>query len=510
MISGRAWSSRVRWYFICTLLVLLARAPARAGDRFDSVRETIRNELERSGVPSLAVGVSRKDEILWTEAFGWADREQRIPATSHTPYSIASVTKPFTATALMLLAEQGLIRLDRPVNQYLGTARLRARIGRADEATVRRVANHTAGLPLHHHFFPENEPYRPPPLVETIRRYGNLVTPPGERYQYSNLGYGVLEHVIERVSGRDYPLFMKEEIFRPLELEHTSVALSERQARGSAVRYGPAGRRIPFYDFDHRGASAVFSCVEDLLRFAMLHLRVKGDLPEAFLSDDAIEQMQKPGRRRDDGSAYGLGWIVRDSTFGYRKVMHTGGMGGVSASLVLVPAYRLAVVVLANARTGLVGRISEDILAKLLPLHTSRRAGAAVSLHTRTRSSESSDRPPRNLCGTWKGAVETYQATLPLTLTVTRDRGIRGQLGKQPQVTLERMTFREDRLSAWMKADIGTEDANRHPNWLRVSLTVRGHSLSGTITAFTDAGPLSSALSYWVKLQKVPRTAPGS
>ena len=149
---------------------------------FEPIRAMIRRELVERVLPSLAVGVAREGTIVWEEGFGWADRERRVEATPHTLYSLASISKPITATGLMVLVERGLIDLDNPIDDYLGDAKINARTGKAAEATVRRVANHTAGLPLHYQFFYADEPYHRPPMDETIRRYANLVTPPGERW----------------------------------------------------------------------------------------------------------------------------------------------------------------------------------------------------------------------------------------------------------------------------------------------------------------------------------------
>lgn len=155
-----------------------------ADDPFDRVRVFIRRQMTERQVPSVAVAVARDGRIIWEEGFGWADRENRAPATAHTIYSLASISKPITATGLMVLKERGLIDLDRPINDYLGATKINIRVGNPLDATVRRVANHTAGLPLHYQFFYADEPYRAPSREETILRYGNAVTAPGERYQY--------------------------------------------------------------------------------------------------------------------------------------------------------------------------------------------------------------------------------------------------------------------------------------------------------------------------------------
>ncbi len=140
------------------------------------------------------------------ESFGWADRDKRIPATPNTMYSLASISKTMTGTALMTLAQAGKVDLDRPINDYLKDARIRARIGDLNDVTVRRVANHSSGLPEHYQFFYENEPWDPPPPAETIRRvFGWLMSPPGEKFEYSEPGVRHSSHLIEEVSGESYP-----------------------------------------------------------------------------------------------------------------------------------------------------------------------------------------------------------------------------------------------------------------------------------------------------------------
>ncbi len=191
--------------------------------------ESLAPQIEKLRVdnnsPSIAIAVARHGKILWERGFGWADRENRVPATEHTAYSLASISKPVTATGLMTLVQAGRIDLDHPINDYLGDAKLRAWIGDAREATVRRVANHTSGLPLHFQFFYADQPYQPPSMDETLLHYGNLVTAPGEQYQYSNLGFGVIDYVIARVSGQEYADFMRQEVFVKLGLTHTSIGI---------------------------------------------------------------------------------------------------------------------------------------------------------------------------------------------------------------------------------------------------------------------------------------------
>src|ERR1700680_2220449 len=118
-----------RLFAALSVVVLLANA----ADQFEPVRVNIRHALDVTTVPSIAVAVAKDGNILWEEGFGWADREKRIPATAHTLYSLSSITKTFTATGLMLLVRVGKVDLDKPVNDYLGDAKLPGRAGDASQ-----------------------------------------------------------------------------------------------------------------------------------------------------------------------------------------------------------------------------------------------------------------------------------------------------------------------------------------------------------------------------------------
>src|SRR5947208_15235443 len=113
---------------------------------FSAVRELIRVRLVEQVIPSLAVAVARNGTILWEKGFGWADRENRVPATEHTMFSLASISKPFTTTGLMTLVQAGKIDLDRPANDYLRDATLLARVRDATKAKVPRLANQSSAL----------------------------------------------------------------------------------------------------------------------------------------------------------------------------------------------------------------------------------------------------------------------------------------------------------------------------------------------------------------------------
>ena len=329
----------------------LSSGPA---DQFEEIRETI-SEIVGDGrpVPSIAVGVSRGSEILWQEGFGWADRENKIPATEHTIYFLGSTSKAITATAVMVLHEKGRIDLDRPINDYLAGDGIRARVGDVERATVRRVAQHTAGLPGYYETFYADESEKTPSMPTVMQRHGWVVIPPGQTFHYSNLGYGLLGHLVSQVSG-SFPDFLREEVFLPLEMENSYGVLPPERNKDRAVRYSSPPRsdsgRLD-YTTPHPGASELQSSVHDLLKFAMFHMQIPVAGQRPILSSEAIEEMQASTVPMGE-EQYGIGWHITSDTAGRRVVKHGGGGAGVDVVLTFVPEEKVAVAVLSNVTNG--------------------------------------------------------------------------------------------------------------------------------------------------------------
>ena len=471
-------------------------APLNWHTRFGPIREYIEQQLVEQVFPSLAVAVAWQGEIVWEEGFGWADRERRIPATSHTPYSLASISKPITATSLMILRERGLLDLDRPIDDYLGAAKLTARVGAAQDATVRRVANHTAGLPLHYHFFPVDEPIRPPPRDETIRRYANLVTAPGERFQYSNLGYGILDHVISRLSGKTYADFLRDEVFRPLGMNRSTVGIGADLDPYAAARYRGGTERLPFYDFDHPGGSAVFCSAHDLIRFGLFHLKAPLPDQKAILSDASLDEQHRATASSAPNVGYGVGWRSHLTESGFQTFGHTGGMDGVSTALEIVPAEEVAIVVLGNAAGPLPHGVLEEIKAVMLPGYQKTSPGHSTA-------EGASFTPPTELLGTWTGEVHRLEGNLPFRLTFQTDGDVHARLGDQLTTLLNDVRWQDRWLTGRLSGDIGTADASRRPYYLHADLRQRENRLEGALIASSLPGTrFGNALSHWVSLTK--------
>ncbi len=142
---------------------------ASATDRWESVRALILEKMQKDGLPSVAVAVAWDGKIIWGEAWGWANLVKKIKATPQTMYSLASASKPVTATGLMVLAERRLVDIDKPADDYLGPVKLTGYAGNASQATVRRILQHVAGLPTHVNVIFANGPYKRPRRVSGLQ-----------------------------------------------------------------------------------------------------------------------------------------------------------------------------------------------------------------------------------------------------------------------------------------------------------------------------------------------------
>jgi CubicO group peptidase (beta-lactamase class C family) len=473
-------------------LIVLATIPFSAtpqSDDFDQVRRLIKEQLAETPTASFAVAAVRDGKIIWEEGFGWADIENRVAADAHTRYSLASLSKVVVCTGMMVLVRQGKIDLDRPINDYLGNAKVVARAGNAKDATVRRVANNTSGLTVHHQFFYANEPDRPPAMDETITRYAHLVVPPGECFLYSNLGYGVLGHALARASGQELGAFLRAEVFEPLGLDDMSLGVRPDDKK-EAMPYDESLKLLPRMTSDHPAACEVYASAHDLARFAMFHLKSHLKDQRPILADEQIDELQsgKPG------AGAGTACIIEETTGGYRLIRYPGGMPGVRTDVILVPAKRIAVVVLSNSRSRAVNTVSQAMLNVLIPdLGTEApKPAPAVKVDV------------GKWAGTWVGAVHTYQGKLPLRLVITDSGDARATLGKEPECPITNSRIDPvGFLTGQFRGDLGTEDLKRHTYVLVPILKRNGDVLRGDLIAWSDDGRRERfELPHWVELKK--------
>lgn len=467
-----------------------------ADERLTVVRENLINNIEETGVASVSVSVAENGIIIWQEAFGYADIENSVPATPKTMYSVASITKPMVAAGIMKLAELGNIDIDMPADSYLGDSRLTAYEGRLSDATVRTVMTHTSGLPFHYHFFFEDEDYVVPGMEETIRKYGIITTEPGEVFNYSNFGYGLLDHIISEKSGEPFGDFLVKNLFKPLNMQRTAIIVNSSELSDAVKRYSADREEIPFYDHDHRGASSAYSTPHDLVRFGMLFINDLQSDQERPLTQETVSEVLRGDGIVSDSRKYSLGWFTVENDYGYETAYHTGGMHGVRAILKFIPSESIAVSVICNTRNNISLSTADDIIGGLLPDFAQKRNAEPESV-----SDEEAVVIPDEYTGNWSGEIRTYQGTMPVTMTIEYNGDIKVRLADQPEQTVSGVRMDQNMLRGRFDGTIETGDTAKRDHRIDLRLKFRGDRLSGAATAVSNTGR-GFALTSWIRLSR--------
>jgi D-alanyl-D-alanine carboxypeptidase len=356
-----------------------AQAPAlrshpEVASTIDLLERWITAIMEDRAVPGLAIAVVHDRETVWMRGFGYGDLERKIPMRTSTIFRIASITKTFTATATLVLRDEGKLHLDDPVVQYLPWFRLRRSDPEEPAITVRHLLLHTSGLPREaafpywtDHVFPSREQIR-----EALPRQ-EPVYPPETRYKYSNLGIALLGEVVAAASGESYERFVTERLLEPLGMVSTSVFLTPEQRERLATGYGrrmPDGTRAVSPETEARGlapAANISSSVEDMARYAAFHLSEDSSSPGSVLRPSTLREMHRvqwvyPGWR--SGRALGFGVTKTDARI---TVGHSGWVAGHRSSLLMSPGEKTAVIVMVNADDAEPATVSTRALAMLAP-----------------------------------------------------------------------------------------------------------------------------------------------
>jgi CubicO group peptidase (beta-lactamase class C family) len=266
-------------------------------------------------------------------------------------------------------------------------------------------------------------------MADTIRRYGTLVNPPGQYFDYSNLGYGALAYMTSLVAQLDWKDYMRNKVFLPLGLFHTSVGIGLGLEAYAAARYENGNHRLPPFAADTPGASTIWASAHDVIRFGMFQL--KDHLPDQqrILSDATLDLMKAPatGGAPSAGTmlgkkSYGLGWFIAADDHGYEVFSHEGAGLGTTTTLEIFPAEDLAIVVLINqgiVEDDLVD-IVQHIAAGILPKYAvALNAGTATPPQSASPTPETQLPLLAELEGTWTGTARTWQGSVPLTLKRT-------------------------------------------------------------------------------------------
>jgi D-alanyl-D-alanine carboxypeptidase len=328
------------------------------------VNAVIAQVIARPEAVGLSVAVARGDRMVIERGAGMADLEWNQPADARTVFRIGSLTKQFTAAAIMKLVEQGKIGLDDPLSKYVPEFDLQGHT-----VTIRQMLTHSSGIPNYTAqpgFFANKSPLA---LSEAdVLKLVNGVPfdfAPGTKWNYSNTNYFLLGMIVEKVSGRTYADFMEQELFDPLGLRHTrygwngpiiahrAQGYSYDVATGLRSNAAPIGMTIP------GGAGGLVSTAGDLLRWQIALTTGRAVSPASFKA-----MTGSPVKIGQGDAAYGFG-LMEDSIGGQHRIWHNGGINGFNSVLTWWPGLGLRTAVISNSEDLSSQAVEQLIVAAL-------------------------------------------------------------------------------------------------------------------------------------------------
>jgi CubicO group peptidase (beta-lactamase class C family) len=322
-----------------------------------------------------AVLVARNGVPVFKKAYGLADREWDIPNDLETKFRIGSITKEFTATAILQLVENGKLSIDDPVSKYYSGAP-----PAWSAVTIRNLLTHTSGIPTYtdipHFFDGEARLDRTPEEIIKLTQDKPLQFEPGSKFLYGNTDYIILGYIIEKVSGEPYGDYVQHHIFDPLGMKSSGYDVSETIIPKRAAGYSrDHGKYIntPYLSMTEPfSAGSLYSTVGDMLIWDRALYTAK------LLRSSSLQAMFT-----DYGHGYGFGWFV-DNQFGHQHISHGGGVSGFVSRFDRYVNDKLTIIVFSNEDSAPVGTIADHLAATYLgiPPRTAAPGGEALVRRT--------------------------------------------------------------------------------------------------------------------------------
>ncbi|MEP7293208.1 MAG: serine hydrolase domain-containing protein [Chloroflexota bacterium] len=346
------------WMLIAMLLLIALPAAAQSADvsaLTDQFGELLPALLEAGSVPGAALALIHDGEVVWSQGYGVANLESGVAITPDTPFNVASISKALTSWEIMRMVEAGEIDLDAPANQYLTSWQIPA-LGRNDpnEATIRRILSHTAGLTVDGY-----RAYEPgvelPTLPDFLSGGGGadpvqMMISAGRRFMYSGGGYTALQLMIEDLKGEPFAQVMQDDLLTPLGMEHSSFEWSADL--NAATDYGRGGAVETHVVHVDQAAGGLYASANDLAAF------FSAGMTDDYLTPESIALMHTPVEGTDE--TYGFGYYVETLPDGSTGVWHDGQGWGARTLFVLMPEQGEGLIILTNLRNG--NSVFEDVV----------------------------------------------------------------------------------------------------------------------------------------------------
>jgi CubicO group peptidase (beta-lactamase class C family) len=325
----------------------------------------VQNVIETHELPGLAIGVVVNNQIVYAKGFGFTNVDAQEPMSITTVFHMASISKPFVATALMQLVNQDEIQLDAPVTTYLPYFKLDGDGYR--DITIQQMLSHVSGMPDVEDYEWNTPVYDEGALERYVRSLSSrsVLSTPGDKFAYSNMAFECLGDVIAKVSGISFADYEKEFVLNPSGMKESTFLKPEYLPENWA---SPHQRIIETFVWDgypynrmHGPSSTLHSNVLEMCNWAITNLNRGSFNGQQILSPASYDILWKPRVEISGGRAVGLSWFLEEYR-GEKAVLHSGGDTGFSAYFIMLPERSTAVVVLCNHNPGPARRIAQSAL----------------------------------------------------------------------------------------------------------------------------------------------------
>lgn len=351
--------------FAALVLLSACSAPHSVLRRADTERamDALFQVYNRPGVPGANVLVVKNGQAVFAKSYGMANLEERIVADTNTNYRLASVTKPFTAMAILILAERKKLSLDDRLTDFFADFPAYGR-----SISVRHLLQHMSGLKDYEGLIPAGRTtqLKDRDVLELLQRQEGALFPAGEQFRYSNSGYALLALIVEKASGTSFAAFLKKNIFDPLGMTNT-VAHEEGTSTVAERAFGYSQRTNGFQRTDQSLTSAVlgdggiYSSVTDLAKWDSA--LDAGRLVNRAALEEAFQRGKLNNGRETD---YGFGWQL-NTYRGLKCISHSGSTIGFRNFIARFPEQKLTVIVLTNRSSAIPEKVLDGILDLFLP-----------------------------------------------------------------------------------------------------------------------------------------------
>ena len=309
----------------------------------------ITRKMESDHIIGVSAAIIVNDSVIWKNGFGYADKVHNVPMTVNTVVNIASVTKTFTALAVIQLHDKGLININQPLSTYLPQFNPKTRGESLDKLTVKSVITHSSGIQTDIFKNSDSESGKYTDVLNYINET-YLLYPPGLVESYSNSGYNILGHLIKEASEQDYPDYIKNNIFVPLEMNHSGFL---RDSLKSRTRVYSGGKELKEYGFRDIASGGIYTNINDFIKYAKGLLDAYNGMDLPAIKTESVHEMftLQHDNVLIESNKKGLGWFMfkNDSVF---AITHAGDSAFGHAELCLIPEKKAAVMILINSAEG--------------------------------------------------------------------------------------------------------------------------------------------------------------